>query len=104
MTNNIELKTTFLEYYQELPIQKLAAAAIGKDEDTIIRWRHEDADFADQVGIARATWALEKVRKVRSPEWVLERVLNDHFAPQREAEIDRRLLKLEQKIEMLPKK
>lgn len=77
----IELKSKYLKYYRDLPVQKLAASYIGKDEDTIIRWRKEDADFADQVQHAKAEWAMENSKKVRSREWLLERVMKDHFAP-----------------------
>ena len=55
-------KTKFLEYYRDLPIQKLAASSIGKDEDTIIRWKHADADFADQTEVARAKCIGKKQR------------------------------------------
>ena len=80
------LKKKYLAYYRKLPVQKLAAASIGKNEDTIIRWRREDADFADQTEVAKADWALEKCKGVRSTEWLLERVLNDHFSLKRSEE------------------
>jgi len=80
------LKKRYLKYYGKLPVQKLAAASIGKDQDTIIRWRREDADFADQTEVAKANWALEKSKKVRSIEWLLERVMNDHFSLKRSEE------------------
>lgn len=76
-----ELKEKFLEYYRELPVQKLAAAYIGRDEDTIIVWKHEDRDFSDQMENARAEWARRKSKRVKSEEWLLERVMKDHFAP-----------------------
>lgn len=76
-----ELKDKYLEYYRQLPVQKLAAASIGKDEDTIIRWKKDDTDFADYVSEARAQWALKNVKGVRSKEWLLERVIKDHFNP-----------------------
>ncbi len=79
--NLVKQKAKFIEYYRRLPIQKLAAASIGKDEDTIIHWKHADADFADQTGVAKAEWALENTSKVKSVEWLLERVMKDHFAP-----------------------
>lgn len=80
------LKRKYLKYYRKLPVQKLAAASIGKDEDTIIRWRREDADFADQTGVAKAEWALEQCKRIRSTEWLLERVMNDHFSLKRSEE------------------
>lgn len=79
-----ELKVKFLEYFKQLPIQKLAAASIGKSEDTITDWKHADSDFSDQVENAKAAWALENVKKVKSREWTLERVMKDHFAQRSE--------------------
>lgn len=45
---NKNLKDSFLEYYSKLPIQKLAAEFIGKDEDTITNWKKKDKKFSDQ--------------------------------------------------------
>lgn len=78
-----QLKAKYLDYYSKLPIQKLAADFIGKDEDTIIRWKKDDMSFADQVASAKSAWALEKASKVKSTEWLLERVLNEHFTEKR---------------------
>ena len=49
-----KLKIEFLEYYQKLPSQKLAAASIGKSEDPIIEWKKGDAHFADQMQAKKA--------------------------------------------------
>lgn len=84
MSNIPELKLKFLEYYKQLPIQKLAAASIGRDEDTVMRWKNEDTVFADQVEDAKAQWALARSKKVKSEEWLLERVMKDHFAQRSE--------------------
>ena|SRR3989344_6427176 len=78
------LKKEFLKYFRELPVQKLAGAYIGKDEDTVSRWKKEDADFADQIGMAKANWAMIKTKKIKSEEWLLERVMKDHFASRNE--------------------
>ena len=78
------LKEKFVKYYRALPVQKLAAAAIGKDEDTIIRWKKTDAGFADQIGFAKADWAMTKTKKIKSEEWLLERIMKDHFSPRNE--------------------
>lgn len=79
-----QLKANFLEYYRQLPIQKLSAASIGKDETTIIRWKNKDANFTNQVEDAKAQWALDHSKKVKSSEWILERVMKDHFAQRQE--------------------
>jgi hypothetical protein len=70
-----------------LPVQKLAGAHIGRDEDTIIRWKTEDSEFADQIENAKAEWALKNVKGVRSREWLLERLMNDHFADKRNIDL-----------------
>lgn len=75
------LKEKFIEYFKQLPSQKLAAAYIGRNEDTISRWKGEDQEFADQIEMAKAEWALKNVRSVRSKEWLLERMLRDTFKP-----------------------
>ncbi len=75
-----ELKKKFIEYYSKLPIQKLGAEFIGKNEDTIIRWKKNDKRFADQVASAKSAWALENASLVKSKEWLLERIMKEHFA------------------------
>lgn len=72
-------KTKFLEYYRYLPIQKFAAEAIGKSEDTICDWKNNDKNFANHLGIAKSEWVLEKVGKVKSAEWLLERIMSNYF-------------------------
>jgi hypothetical protein len=78
------LKTRFLDYFKQLPVQKLAAASVGKSEDTVTRWKQDDAAFADQIEQLKAQWALENVKGVKSREWLLERLMKDHFAPRQE--------------------
>lgn len=79
-----ELKAKFLEYYADLPIQKLAAGWIRRDEDTIARWKKDDAEFAGAITEARSAWARSKVHRVRSTEWLLERIAKDEFAERTE--------------------
>jgi len=82
-----KLKSEFLEYYAELPIQKLAAEFIGKDEDTITNWKKKDKRFSDMLGSLKSEWVLENVKKVKSAEWLLERVMKEHFAEKREVDV-----------------
>lgn len=82
--DKLPLKLRFLEYYKELPVQKLAGESIGKCEDTITNWKNEDSDFSDQISFARADWAKRNSKMVRSKEWLLERVMKDHFSPRNE--------------------
>lgn len=72
-------KVKFLEYYRHLPIQKFAAEAIGKSEDTICDWKNNDKNFANHLGIAKSEWILEKVGNVKSAEWLLERIMSNYF-------------------------
>ncbi len=81
-----KFKLQFLNYYSKLPIQKLAAEFIGKDENTIIRWKKKDKKFADHLASTKSTWALEKVGKVKSNEWLLERILKEHFVEKKEVD------------------
>lgn len=82
-----KLKTNFLTYYSKLPIQKLAAESIGVHENTVINWKIKDKKFCDQTTSAKSQWALVKVDKVKSVEWLLERVMKDHFAEKKELEL-----------------
>lgn len=77
-------KDKFLEYFKSLPVQKLAAGFAGISEDTVTDWKKEDSDFAYQIELRKSEWAKENASKVRSKEWLLERVLKDHFAPRQE--------------------
>lgn len=86
--DNRKLKDKFLEYFEKLPIQKLAADYIGKAEDTITNWKKEDKEFSDQIAKAKSEWALDKVGKVRSKEWLLERIMKDHFTEKIEHGMD----------------
>lgn len=79
-----KLKEDYLAYYREIPIQRLASASIGRSEDTVIRWRKEDADFAERVEKAEAEFALANLRKIRSSEWKLERIMKHTFAQRSE--------------------
>jgi len=80
----LPLKKKFLEYFQKVPIQKYAGAYIGKSEDTITRWKKADEDFADQIELAKAEYLKAKLIKVRSNEWILERLFKDHFSLRQE--------------------
>jgi hypothetical protein len=79
-------KKAFLHYFSNLPIQKLAADYIGVSEDTITDWKKRDKQFSDQIALAKSEWALEKAGKVKSVEWLLERVMKDHFVARTETE------------------
>ena len=86
-----ELKGKFLNYYSQLPNQRLAADHIGRNEDTIILWKKNDPDFNKKVLKGKAEWALTNSKRVKSVEWLLERVLNDHFGERKEIGINTNL-------------
>lgn len=75
-----ELKDEYVDYYRDVPIQKYAAMFIGRDEDTVIRWRKEDGDFADAVQRARAEWVRKRVIGAKA-EFALERLEKELFSP-----------------------
>lgn len=81
---NKELKAKFIDYYSALPIQKLGADYIGVHENTIIDWKNKDPEFRDQVLNAASRWAKSKAGAVKSNEWLLERVMKNHFAERKE--------------------
>ena len=81
-----ELKERYLEYYADLPVQKYAAMYVGRDEDTIKRWRDNDTDFADKVNLARAKWVRRKASKAKV-EFALERLEKSIWKEAKEVEV-----------------
>lgn len=86
--SRLEKKVKFLEYFRELPIQKLGAGFIGVCEDTIADWKKEDKDFSDQIELAKSEWARTKSKQVKSKEWLLERVMNEHFKEHKSVDVN----------------
>src|SRR3954454_14251306 len=80
------LKDEYIRYYADLPVQRLAAGFIGRNEDTIINWRKEDLDFAERVTKAESEWARSKVKYTRDTKFLLERILKKDFAQKVEIE------------------
>jgi len=83
-----EKKIKFLEYFKDTPIQKYAGAYVGIAEDTVTDWKKADTDFSDQIDKLKAEYVQKKVKEVKSPEWILERMFKDHFSPKSEIEGD----------------
>lgn len=77
--DRLPLKQKFLDYFRQLPIQELGANYIGVHENTITNWKKEDQEFSDCVDSAKSQWALDNSKRVRSKEWLLERVMSNHF-------------------------
>lgn len=84
MNGNVEKKERFMEYFRKVPIQKFAAGYIGVSEDTIGRWKDADEDFADCIEHAKAEFVSAKMNKIRSNEWILERIFKGDFAQRNE--------------------
>jgi hypothetical protein len=82
-----KLQAKFLEYFRVVPIQKYAAAHIGRSEDTITDWKAQNSDFSDQIEKAKADFVKDKLGGVKSNEWILERLFKDHFAERKEFEM-----------------
>lgn len=81
------LKDEYIEYFEKLPVYRLAAFSIGRDEDTLLTWRKEDPDFAERIRRAKAAWALKKASSTRvRDEFLLERLLKEDFAAKVEVE------------------
>jgi hypothetical protein len=87
MTNIDKLKAEYVAYFDEVPIQKYAAAHIERDEDTILRWRKEDRVFADRVEKSKAAWVRKKVMATKA-EFALERLENAVFGPKASLALD----------------
>jgi hypothetical protein len=78
-SNKAKLKTKYIAYYEDVPVQKYAAMAIGRDEDTIIRWRKQDTKFAESIQRAKADWVRKRVLETKS-EFALERLEKSIFS------------------------
>lgn len=59
---------------------KLIARSVGRDEDTLLRWRTEDEEFADKLDQARTAFIQTQMGKAR-PDFLLERLEKEIFAP-----------------------
>src|SRR3990167_850321 len=86
MKDNLDEKEKYLEYYKDSPLQHYACMYIGKSEDTIIRWKKADADFANRVEAARAEWVRGKIKKARV-EFALERMEHEVFGEKKSVDI-----------------
>jgi len=74
-----ELKQRYVKYFEDVPVQRYAAMYIGRDEDTIIRWRQEDRAFAESVQRAKAKWIRKRVIATKA-EFALERLEKSVFS------------------------
>lgn len=78
--NAASLKVQYIKYFEDVPVQKYAAMYVGRDEDTIIRWKHDDSKFADAVSKAKANWIRKRVIATKA-EFALERLESEIFGP-----------------------
>lgn len=90
-TKVIALKNSYLRYFEVVPIQRLAAHWIGKDEDTILRWKKEDHIFAESIAKKKALFVKSNVMKVKNPEFLLERLVNEDFGDKEKAKENKTL-------------
>jgi hypothetical protein len=81
------LKQEYVDYYRDVPVQKYAAMAIGRNEDTIIRWRGADPAFADAIKRSKAEWVRRKMLAVKA-EFALERLEKGIFTPREEVLVE----------------
>ena len=80
-TKNIaSLKSAYLSFYADCPIQKYAAEYIGKDEDTVIRWKNNDQAFADAAKRLKSEYIRKRWLSTKA-EFALERLDNTLFGP-----------------------
>lgn len=74
-----KLKIAYVKYFEDVPVQRYAAMYVGRDEDTIIRWRQEDPSFAESVQKAKAEWIRKRVITTKA-EFALERLEKEVFS------------------------
>ena len=72
-------KKRFLEYFARLPIIKLASDYAGIDPHTATNWQEKDKKFLQEMKLLRSNWADNNVHGVRNKEWLLERIMSEHF-------------------------
>jgi MinD-like ATPase involved in chromosome partitioning or flagellar assembly len=77
-------KRRFLEYFADVPVQKIGASYIGVSEDTIIDWKKADSNFANQIDFLQGEWIRKNIKEVKSREWLLERLFRQHFSERKE--------------------
>lgn len=73
------LKQEYVAYFADVPVQRYAAMYIGRDEDTVIRWRKEDPVFAEAIQRAKAVWIRKKLIATKA-EFALERLEKSVFS------------------------
>jgi hypothetical protein len=77
-------KKRFLEYFADVPVQKIASNYIGVHENTILDWKKTDPDFCAQIEFLQGEWIRQNVKEVKSKEWLLERLFRQHFSQRTE--------------------
>jgi hypothetical protein len=77
-------KKRFLEYFADVPVQKIASSYVGVHENTILDWKKADPDFCDQIEYLQGEWIRKNVKEVKSKEWLLERLFRQHFSERKE--------------------
>lgn len=73
-----KLKDKFIEYFEDLPIQKYAAQYIGRDEQAICKWKNDDAEFANRIIEAESKFLRKESLKTQA-QWKLERLYQEAF-------------------------
>ncbi len=86
-TNKIALlKVEYLKYYRRLPLQKLAAARIGRSPDAVSVWMKADADFSTACRNARAEYLMDQADGAQTErggrQFLLKNIDREHFGEQ----------------------
>lgn len=82
-----ELKGIAIAAAEAVYHYRLIARAVGRDEDTLINWRKEDADFSEKLEEGRFRFINKQIKKSR-PEFLLERLEPEIFKEQKKVEAD----------------
>ncbi len=70
---------------------RLIARSINRDEDTLIKWRNADSEFADAIEQGRFRF-LQKNIKAAKPEFLLERLESDMFKERKETSGEQKII------------
>lgn len=81
--DRISVKDQFINYLGEVPSYRFASKAVKRSEDTMLLWRKEDEDFSALCEAKVAEWVRKTLKKTK-PEFQLERLMRDEFAPRQE--------------------
>jgi hypothetical protein len=86
-----ELKAQAIGVAEQVYHYRIVANAIGRDEDTLKKWRTKDGPFSAALEQARTRFLQKQIRKAR-PEFLLERLEPEIFKERKDITSDNKPL------------